>query len=188
MTRLVTTTYLEMLDRAALRRARTPAAAYTLTRVEIPSPDLNRFLYAAVGWSWWWYSRLPWDYARWVAYLDRPELETWVAYISGAPCGYFELERQEHGHVEIAFFGVLPRFIGTGLGGALLTAAIERAWNLGAARVWVHTCDLDHPHALRNYQARGLRVYRTEQKPEDLPESPLEPWPGARMGESQGAA
>jgi len=119
-----------------------------------------------------------------MAYLDRPELETWVAYVSGSPAGYFELERQAENNVELASFGLMPGFVGMGLGGALLTAAIARAWDMGAARVWVHTCDLDHPHALANYQARGFAVFRTEQAWEDLPDHPLEPWPGARRGDA----
>ena len=62
--------------------------------------------------------------------------------------------------VEVAYFGLLPRFIGQGLGGHLLTAAVERAWQRGAKRVWLHTCDLDHPAALPHYQARGFRPYK----------------------------
>ena len=27
------------------------------------------------------------------------------------------------------------------------------------ARVWLHTCELDHPGALRFYQAGGLIIY-----------------------------
>ena len=52
-----------------------------------------------------------------------------------------------------------------GFGGGLLTDALERAWTWDARRVWVHTCTLDHEAALRNYQARGMRVYdrRTHQ-------------------------
>ena len=45
--------------------------------------------------------------------------------VAGTPAGYFELEAQERGNVEIAYFGLLPRFIGRGLGGALLTATVE---------------------------------------------------------------
>lgn len=178
----VTTTYLEMLDPVDLRPARFSAAPLTLVRAEIPCPELNRFLYAAVGARWWWYSRLDWDFAQWLAYLDRPELETWIAYASGTPAGYFELEKQDMGDVQVAYFGLLPRFIGQGLGGALLTAAVNRAWKMGASRVWVHTCTLDHPQALSNYRARGFRVYRTEETIEDLPDAPLEPWPGANLG------
>lgn len=179
MKRLVRTTYLEMTSRAELRPAGIAAASLDLMQAEVPCPELNRFLYTAVGARWWWYSRLAWDHARWLAYLDRPELETWVAYVSGSPAGYYELERQDGGDIEIAYFGLLPGFIGRGLGGALLSAAVNRAWDIGAHRVWVHTCSLDHPQALANYQARGFRVYRTEEKEEDLPDEPLDAWPGA---------
>ena len=158
---IVTTTYLEITARADLRAGRAPRAPFTIVRVEVPTPALNRFLYVAVGQSWAWNDRLQWDAARWRAYVDSPELETWVAYVRGTPAGYFELERQAH-DVEIVYFGLLPDFIGGGLGGALLTKAVERAFDLGATRAWVHTCSLDHPQALANYLARGMRVYRTE--------------------------
>ena len=179
MRRKVTTTYLEMTEQTALQPARASAIPFDLIRAKIPCPELNRFLYTAVGADWIWYSRLSWDYARWLTFLDRAELETWVAYVSGTPAGYFELESQASGNVEIIHFGLLPRFIGQGLGSPLLTAAIRRAWEMGCKRLWVHTCDLDHPHALRNYQARGFRIYKTEDNLEELPDLPLQPWPGA---------
>ena len=179
MLRLVTTTYLEMTDRSQLRPAAPGPPGYEVVRARIPCPELNRFLYTAVGAGWWWYTRLGWDYDRWLRYLDRPALQTWIAYLTGTPAGYFELERQDGGDVELAYFGLLPRFIGRGLGGALLGAAISRAWEMDAARVWVHTCSLDHHRALPNYQARGFRVFRIEEKPEELPDAPLEAWPGA---------
>lgn len=175
MPTLVTTTYLEMTGRTALRRARPPAIPFTVTRVEIPSPEFSRFLYTTVGGRWRWHTRLSWDRDQWRRQLERPGVETWVGYARGTPAGYFELERQGQ-DVEIVYFGLFPGFIGQGLGGALLTSAIERAWDMGAARVWVHTCDLDHPRALANYQARGMQVYRTEQVLEDLPDPPAA-WP-----------
>ena len=180
MRRQVTTTYLEMTEPEALQPTETKPRPFDLVRAEIPCPELNRFLYTAIGADWVWYSRLPWDYDRWLKYLDRAELETWVAYVSGTPAGYFELERQAADNVEIVHFGLLPGFIGQGLGAPLLTETIRRAWDMGTQRVWVHTCDLDHPHALHNYQARGFRIYKTEENMEDLPDQPLGPWPGAR--------
>jgi GNAT superfamily N-acetyltransferase len=50
--------------------------------------------------------------------------------------------------------------VGKGLGGGLLSAAIENAWGKGTNRVWVHNSSLDHPNALKNYQARGFNIYR----------------------------
>ena len=65
------------------------------------------------------------------------------------------------------------------MGGALLSDAVRTAWTLGARRVWLHTCSLDHPAALGNYQARGFRLFDTEVKLEELPDHRLEPWAGA---------
>ncbi len=157
-----------------------PADDLEVRQARIPCPELNRFLYTAVGGDWFWTDRLAWTYEQWLAWLDRPEVETWVGYVEGTPAGYFELERQPGGNVELAYFGLLPRFIGRGLGGALLTAAIRRAWAIGAARVWVHTCSLDGPASLTNYQARGFRLYRTETFSKDFPDETPGPWPGAK--------
>lgn len=158
----VRTYYLEMTSPEELRPSQRSGADIALMRVEIPCPAFNRFLYTTVGDAWQWMDRRGWTEEQWRDYLDRAELETWVGYVRGAPAGYFELEKQVGGAVEIVYFGLLPQFIGQGLGGQLLTRAIERAWAWGASRVWVHTCSLDHPSALRNYQARGLRLYREE--------------------------
>jgi GNAT superfamily N-acetyltransferase len=68
----------------------------------------------------------------------------------------------EDSSVEIAYFGLLPRAIGQGLGKHLLSCAVRDAWALEPARVWLHTCTLDHPHALPNYRMRGFAPYKTE--------------------------
>jgi GNAT superfamily N-acetyltransferase len=176
MDRQVTITYLEM-------GSRSQAVPYVgerrldVRRVEIPSPELNRFLYVTVGSEWWWHERLVWDRDRWMEWLDRPEVETWVGYLSGTPVGYFELEAQPGGQVEIAYFGLMSSFIGKGLGAELLAAAVARAWEVATARVWVHTCTLDHPRALPNYQSRGFRVYDTVEKTARLPDVKPTAWP-----------
>lgn len=136
-------------------------------RAEEPCGAFNRFLYSTVGADWQWTDRLPWSLEQWQQNTAQPGLETWVAYINGTPAGYFELfYAMEVGEVEIQYFGLLPQFTGRGLGGALLTDAIKRAWSLadGVKRVWVHTCTLDGPTALPNYRARGMQVYKTEEE------------------------
>jgi GNAT superfamily N-acetyltransferase len=168
MKKRVTTTYLEMADRRQHQPARTPAIHFELSRVAAPSPALGRFLYTAIGAPWHWYDRLCWDEEQWRAWLERPGLETWIACVAGTPAGYFELNLRDGGDVEIAYFGVMANMTGKGLGGALLSAAVSRAWDMGGTRVWVHTCTLDHPHALRNYEARGFRAYRSEDEEDDI--------------------
>ena len=152
---------LEMHSSDALQPSEAAIDGLEIRQVGVASPEFNRFLYETVGKQWFWVDRLVWTAREWNQWVDRDDLETWVAWVHGAPAGYFELERQSD-DVEIAFFGLLPRFIGRGLGGRLLTEAIRRAWAIGASRVWVHTCTLDHPNARANYEARGLKVYREE--------------------------
>ena len=175
----ITTYHLEMTDPAALRPKPNPMQGLTIERVQQPSPEFNRFLYTAVGGDWYWTDQLPWTYQQWQEWVDRPEFQTWVAYVLGSPAGYFELIGQSGGNVEITSFGLLPAYIGRGLGGHLLTVAIEKAWQMGASRVWLHTCSLDHPGALANYCARGFQVFREETASEDVPPRPPGPWPEA---------
>jgi GNAT superfamily N-acetyltransferase len=162
-----------------LRRAPAPDLQLSLMRAELPSPELGRFLYTAVGGDWYWTDRLSWTYAQWQEWLSTPGVETWVAYVCGTPAGYFQLHLADD-DVEIAYFGLLPAFVGKGLGGWLLTKAIERGWETGAERVWVHTCSLDGPNALANYQKRGMTVFKEEKAEQELPDKPPGPWPGAR--------
>lgn len=175
----VTTWCLDMHSPTQLRCSPVPEPAPAIARAEIPSPALNRFLYTSVGGDWHWVDRLPWTWEQWVRWLDRPGHQTWVMYVSGTPAGYFELDRQGD-DVEIAYFGVAPGFIGRKLGGYLLTRAIEQAWAMDAKRVWVHTCTLDHPAALKNYQARGMTLYQQDTVLKDVGATPG-PWPGAQV-------
>lgn len=163
-----TTWYLEMTDPAELKPGRAPGGDVRFVRAEVPSPELSRFLYGAVGRDYQWIDRNPWTDQEWRDRLERPGVETWVLYDRGTPAGYAEMEAHSEGAVEIVYFGLLPGFLGRGLGGHMLTEALRRAWDLAdrrpdrepTRRVWLHTCSLDGEHALANYESRGLRVYR----------------------------
>jgi ribosomal protein S18 acetylase RimI-like enzyme len=152
-----------------------------VTQAEIPSPEFSRFLYTSVGGDWYWRDRLRWNYAKWQTYLNNPGLQTWVAYVCGTPAGYVELlhEPENQNSIEIAYFGLLKAFIGQGIGKHLLSVGIEKAWAMGGDRVWVHTCSLDGPYALKNYEARGFRCYDTRTHVEQLPPEAIGPWVGA---------
>ena len=122
----------------------------------------NRDMYFRVGEQWQWIDKRPWTDEQWKEYAAAPAVRTFAGYYDDALAGYYELRQDDKGGVEIAYFGLLPEFIGRGLGGALLTSAIEEAWRLSPKRVWVHTCNRDHPQALANYEARGMNVYKVE--------------------------
>ena len=173
----VTTWYLELLSPDALVPARTPPWEHRLERVFRPSAAFARYLYLHVGSDCHWTDRLGWSKARWDAYLVREGVELHTLQAGGAPAGYVELERQVDDSVLIAYFGLVPDTRGKGFGGALLTYAVRRAWQLpGAKRVWVHTCTLDAPAALPCYRARGFSIFHTETKRVAVPPPPG-PWP-----------
>ena len=166
------TYYLEMTSPDQLRPARPPAEPFTVRRAQLAFPALNRFFYAEVGRAYSWMERLRWTDEQWLAWLERPNVQTWIGYVRETPAGYFELQKQSDARnrhvdggsasgdaVELVYFGLLPPFVGRGVGGAMLTEAIRRAWALDAQRVWLHTCTEDHPAALPNYQKRGFRIY-----------------------------
>jgi len=46
---------------------------------------------------------------------------------------------------------------------------VQRAFDDGAQRVWLHTCTLDGPHAIANYLARGFTPYKTTTQDEPVP-------------------
>lgn len=152
----------------------------SFSHAEPAIPELNRFFYAAIGGQWFWLERRSWTLAQWTEYLANPQkIETWVLGVEGVPAGYVELEKKEPGVVEIAYMGLLSTFIGSGLGAHLLSSACERAFALGAMTVLLNTCNLDHPKARANYEARGFRAFRTEVKRKEVPVIPPGPWEGA---------
>jgi len=146
-----------------------PPAGFTVQREALCTTELFRFLYREVGRRYHWVDRLPWTDSQVQEYLSRPDVSIWVmrAPTSGSGettsiAGYFELQGHDDGSAEIAYFGLLQSFLGRGLGKYLLTVAIGEAWKMGANRVWLHTCTLDHPAALPNYLARGFREFKQE--------------------------
>lgn len=157
-----TTYYLEMTSASQLQ-AKPQRDDLQIVECEVAQPALNRFLYQLVGSAWGWSDLAVWSDAQWQALVEQPCHRTWVAYHRGAIAGYYELYRPDQRNAEIRYFGLAPQFLGGGFGGALLSHALASAWQWpGTERVWVHTCSLDHPAALANYQARGLRLYKQE--------------------------
>jgi ribosomal protein S18 acetylase RimI-like enzyme len=170
----VTTYYLELLSEEAHTPSRTEAPDLEIRQTGIAAAELSRSLYRAVGRDWSWTDRLGWPLSKWWAHLERPEVEVWTASLDGVITGYFELERGSAESVEIAYFGVLPQFTGRGIGGCLLSNAVERGFNTGARRVWLHTCSLDSPRAIDNYQARGFNIFKEETTLEEIPPPPAQ--------------
>ncbi|MGW6564130.1 GNAT family N-acetyltransferase [Streptomyces sp. NPDC054975] len=102
-----------------------------------------------------------------------PRVRYWLITFADDPAGVAYLQPGTSGNVEVTAFGLLPAYVGKGLGGYALTLALRQAWATEpldapvARRVWLHTCTEDHPHALGNYEKRGMRPYRVDPQPPD---------------------
>jgi ribosomal protein S18 acetylase RimI-like enzyme len=160
-----TVTYLEMTSPEELVPGREPPEPFALERLRPSDLDLFRSTCVAIGDPYGWTSRPPWTEAQWMERLERDDVEPWLARVGDEPAGLVELEAQRDHAVEIVVLGLLPAFTGRGFGGHLLTVGTRQAWEMPhgdggrTRRVWLHTSSFDHPHAQRNYEARGFRVF-----------------------------
>jgi len=124
-----------------------------------------RFMYYTVGEKWNWTDRLLLDDSEIAAIMQDPDMAMFVLYFNGAPAGYIELARHEDDSVEIVYFGLRQEYWGHGLGKHLLSFGVVQAFEGDADRVILNTCNLDGPHALKNYQRRGFRIERVVESP-----------------------
>lgn len=164
----VTITYLEMKRHPGRPAVDLPESAdLHLMPVKRPSVAFYRFLYNTIGGPWLWWERRQMSDRQLAEVLADPAIELTVLHADGSPAAMVELERHgpEFGPpdtVNLAYFGLMPEWIGHGIGPWLLDWAIGRAWDHHPRTVTVNTCTLDHPAALRLYQKAGFTVYRTE--------------------------
>ncbi len=150
--------YLEMTERpAGVKSISLPKEALIL-KVERPRVDFYRFLYDQVGGVWTWTARKLMSDEQLLQLIQKPGTEIFVLYYAGDPAGYVEFVRSDkNNEVEILSFGLIPEYCGRGLGRGFLDWTINYAWDqLAPSRLWLHSCDLDHPNALSTYLKAGF--------------------------------
>ena len=155
--------YLEILSLKNLNQVNSPNKDLILEKVNPPNIELNKFFYKNVGKNHNWIDRLVWDNLKWSTYLENKNVNTYILKLSKDLVGYFEvIQDQSIKSSEIAYFGILDDYIGKKFGGYLLSEAIKICFKENSNRVWVHTCTLDHKNALKNYMARGMKIFKSE--------------------------
>ncbi|MEE8534696.1 MAG: GNAT family acetyltransferase [Kiloniellales bacterium] len=166
----VTIIFLEMTERPPHPHV-SPPAGLNCALMQVPRPSVHfyRYLYNGVGAQWLWFERRELDDGQLARIIHDERVDIYVLHVAGEPAGFAEIDRRKAPDVELAYFGLLPDFIGKGLGRYLLTWAIDTAWNSAPKRVWVNTNTLDHPKALPLYQRCGFRPYKQEQTVFDDP-------------------
>jgi GNAT superfamily N-acetyltransferase len=139
-----------------------PAAKIALLRAERPTLSFYRYLYNTIGEDWMWYLRREMDDETVLSIIHHEDVQIHVLYVDGAPAGFCELDYREAPDMQLSFIGLLPEFIGRGLGRFFLRWAIDQAWTFNPKRLWMNTCTEDHPNALPMYQRAGFVVYAQE--------------------------
>ena len=125
--------------------------------------QLNKFFYKNIGKKHRWVDRLIWSEQQWIDYVSNSKVKTYVLKKKDDLVGFFELIfHLENKEVEIAYFGILEEYQNKKLGSFLLSEAIKKSFNQNISRVWLHTCSLDHENALKNYLARGMKIFKSE--------------------------
>ncbi len=155
----VKTIYLEMLDRPDHAAVPPPTEGVDVIWTKKPTIASYRALYDSVGRDWRWLERKCMADDRLSAIIHDDLVELYVLYVDKEPAGFGELDRRTENQVQLMYFGLLPRFIGRGLGKYFLSWIVRKAWSSEPKRVWLHTCTLDHQAALPNYLKAGFVVF-----------------------------
>lgn len=155
-------TWLEMRAPPADAAPAPPRPEVALRRWERPATDEYLELFHRVGDPWLWHGRLAQGRDEIERLLQAPDYEVWRLWSGDHVAGLGELNRARAGEVKLEYIGLVPAFIGTGLGGWFLRALLHEAWRGGVERVWLHTCSEDHPDAIDVYRRVGFEPYASE--------------------------
>ena len=155
--------YLEIRSINELVIAKKPDNNINLEKIHPQDFQLNKFFYKEIGKNHKWTDRLSWSDKNWINYINNSSVVTYILKNKEDLVGYFEQNfNTQKLECEIAYFGILKEYFGKKLGGYLLSEAIKKSFEKNSKRVWVHTCSLDHKHALNNYLSRGMKIFQTE--------------------------
>jgi GNAT superfamily N-acetyltransferase len=152
-------TFLELTSKPDRKLNALPPGV-ALERVDPNRLEDYRSIFRKVGEDWMWFSRILMPDEELTAILAHPDVSSFYLTDDGERMGLLELDFSKPPECELAFFGVAHNAIGKGLGRALMDEAITMAWQKPIARIWVHTCTLDHPAALSFYMRSGFKPYK----------------------------
>jgi len=164
----MTVTFLEMKAKPGVIPPPHPSIKVAILRSEKPPVHFYRYLYNTIGEPYFWVDRRRLDDAALTTLLHDPRLEIYTLYVDGCPAGMAELDFRTPHVGLLAYFGLVPEFIGRRLGYYFLYQAVQNAWIHAISTLLVNTCTLDHPRALPLYQRMGFVPYSREDRSVEL--------------------
>jgi GNAT superfamily N-acetyltransferase len=172
-----TVTYLAMDAPPSGHPPPSPLLRTAILHAEHPAPHFYRYLYETIGGPYLWVERRVWSDEQLAEHMAQDHFALYVLYIGGAPAGMAELDGPEENVGQIAYFGLMPEFVGRRIGPWFLYQAIELAWSRPIEKLLVNTCTLDHRKALASYQRAGFEPYGRAEKTIQVPEALLRRFP-----------
>ncbi len=161
MNKKIQRNYLEINSITDLNETKIAEDGYLIQLLEPADFQINKFFYKNVGKNHHWVDRLIWTEKQWIEYTTAEKVKTYILKKKDDLAGYFELILHQN-EIEIAYLGLLREYQNKKLGSFLLSSAIKNSFLYDTKRVWVHTCSLDHKHALNNYISRGMKIFKKE--------------------------
>ena len=163
MRKVINRNYLEISSVEDLIESNLPNQDCSIKLVNPSDFEINKFFYKNIGKKHNWVDRLIWSDKKWIDYSSNQNVKTYILKVKGDFAGYFELIfHSDDNEIEIAYLGLLEEYHNKKLGSHLLSTAIKKSFDKKVKRTWVHTCTLDHKNALKNYLARGMKIFKTE--------------------------
>jgi GNAT superfamily N-acetyltransferase len=117
-------------------------------------------IYKNVGGNFGWTGRLILEQYLLANLLKSNKSNVYFLYSENKIAGFYELDFSDIENVEITYFGLLPEFYGKGFGTFLINSAKKTAFEKGANRIFLHTCEFDSDGALNFYIKSGFSVYQ----------------------------
>jgi GNAT superfamily N-acetyltransferase len=161
-------TFLEMTAKPLLLTP-LPKGKIAILRAEHPPVHLYRYLYDTIGGGYHWVDRKKISDEALTAIIQAPQVELYILHVDGCPAGMAELDFRKEGFCNLAYFGLVPEYVGRGLGFFFLHQTVEMAWSRPIQKYTVNTCTLDHRRALPLYQRVGFVPCSREERYIELP-------------------
>jgi GNAT superfamily N-acetyltransferase len=162
-------TFLELKTRPSAIPPPHPKGKIALLRAVNPPLHFYRYLYDEVGREYHWVDRKKLNDVQLAALLREERIELYVLYVDGCPAGMAELDFRDAAAAQLAYFGLMPEYLGRRLGFFFLYHAAMNAWAKPISKLLVNTCTLDHARALPLYQRLGFTPYSREERFIELP-------------------